>query len=198
MRRTDASPGQRAGARPAALAERAERACEASGTTSKTGGAALDQSEGSCWWARQARFELRLRAAASAAARHTEPPGAWLPPRPEQTGVSAAPRHRRRLPLHPQIRALTKLALSCGFSRSSTHRAPWGVAPATPRTNLCVISSSCLQALASIDLWLWSVSSAEWWLEPLLDTPSASPLGRWLQPRPEPASRHRRRRPRRA
>ena len=74
--------------------------------------------------------------------------------------------------------ALTKLALSCGFSRSSTHRAPWGVAPATPRTNLCVISSSCLQALASIDLWLWSVSSAEWWLEPLLDTPSASPLGR--------------------
>ena len=71
-----------------------------------------------------------------------------------------------------------KFALSCGFSRSSTHRAPWGVAPATPRTNLCVISSSCLQSLASIDLWLWSVSSAEWWLEPLLDTPSASPLGR--------------------
>ena len=70
-----------------------ERACEASGTTSKTGSAALDQSEGSCWWATQARFELRLRAAASAAARHTEPPGAWLPPRPEQTGVSAAPRH---------------------------------------------------------------------------------------------------------
>ena len=98
------TPGQRAGARPAALAERAERACEASGTTSKTGSAALDQSEGSCWWATQARFELRLRAAASAAARHTEPPGAWLPPRPEQTGVSAAPRHRRRLPLRPQIR----------------------------------------------------------------------------------------------
>ena len=68
------TPGQRAGARPAALAERAERACEASSTTSKTGSAALDQSEGSCWWARQARFELRLRAAASAAARHTEPP----------------------------------------------------------------------------------------------------------------------------
>ena len=103
-------------------------------------------------------------------------PGQWLQPRPEQTGASAAPRHRRRLPLRPQIRALTKLALSCGFSRSSTHPAPWGVAPATPRTNLCVISSSCLQALASIDLWLWSVSSAEWWLEPLLDTPS--PLGR--------------------
>ena len=47
-------------------------------------------------------------------------------------------RHRRRLPLHPQIRALTKLALSCGFSRSSTHRAPWGVAPAKPRTNRSV------------------------------------------------------------
>ena len=51
------------------------------------------------------------------------------------------------------------------------------MAPATPRTNLCVISCSYFQALASFDLWLWSVSSAEWWLEPLLDTPSASPLG---------------------
>ena len=74
-------------------------------------------------------------------------------------------------------RRRTKLALSCGFSRSSTHRAPWGVAPATPRTNLCVISSSCLQALASIDLWLWSVSSAEWWLEPLLGTRKRKPPG---------------------
>ena len=35
-----------------------------------------------------------------------------------------------------------KLALSCGFSRSSSHRAPWGVAPATPRTNWCVCSVS--------------------------------------------------------
>ena len=53
------------------------------------------------------------------------------------------------------------------------------MAPATPRTNLCVISCSCLQALASFDLWLWSVSSAEWWLEPLLDTPKCNgPLGR--------------------
>ena len=185
--------GQRAGARPAALAERAERASEASGTTSKTGSAALDQSEGSCWWATQARFsscdsELRLQpqldtpiplgrgsrhapnesvcllrlgtvvdfllvlpvgtdwcrklalsCGSSAAARHTEPPGAWLQPRPEQTGASAALRYRHRLPLRPQIRALTKLALSCGLSRSSTHRAPWswGVAPATPRTKWC-------------------------------------------------------------
>ena len=74
----------------------------------------------------------------------------------------------------PVLSAKVPYCVWCG----STHRAPWGVAPATPRTNLCVISSSCLQALASIDLWLWSVSSAEWWLEPLLDTPSASPLGR--------------------
>ena len=34
------------------------------------------------------------------------------------------------------------LASSGGSSRRSTHRAPWGVAPATPRANLCVISSS--------------------------------------------------------
>ena len=86
-------------------------------------------------------------------------PGAWLPPRPEQTGVSAAPRHRRRLPLHPQIRALAKLALSCGFSRSSTHRAPWGVAPATPRTNRCVCCAA-VQSSPSSSSSLWAQTSA--------------------------------------
>jgi len=42
------------------------------------------------------------------------------------------------------------LTLSCGFSRSSTHRAPWGVAPAPPRT-LHTVHPSRLIVLCTAD-----------------------------------------------
>ena len=60
-------------------------------------------------------------------------------------------RQRRPRPVGRQLlvgdaSSLRAATPSCGFSRSSTHRAPWGVAPATPRTNWCV---SCAAALSS-------------------------------------------------
>ncbi len=58
-------------------------------------------------------------------------------------------RQRRPRPVGRQLlvgdaSSLRAATPSCGFSRSSTHRAPWGVAPATPRTNV-----SCAAALSS-------------------------------------------------
>ena len=62
------------------------------------------------------------------------------------------------------------------------------------RSVVChLVFLSSVSSYFSIELWLWSVSSAEWWLEPLLYTPSASPLGRGSSHAPdEPVSLQRR------
>ena len=63
-------------------------------------------------------------------------------------------RQRRPRPVGRQLlvgdaSSLRAATPSCGFSRSSTHRAPWGVAPATPRTHRCVSSAAALSSPSS-------------------------------------------------
>ena len=153
--------GQRAGARPAALAERAERACSASGTTSKTGSAALDQ----CPVGRQLLVgdASSLRAATpscgfSRSSTHRAPWGV-APATPRTNRCVSCAAALSSPSSSSSLWAQTKLALSCGFSRSSTHRAPWGVAPATPRTNRCV-SCAAVQSSPSSSSSLWAQTSA--------------------------------------
>ena len=91
-------------------------------------------------------------------------------------------RQRRPRPVGRQLlvgdaSSLRAATPSCGFSRSSTHRAPWGVAPATPRTNRCVCCAAAPSSPSSSSSDPGTDQARfELRLQPQLDTPS--PLGR--------------------
>ena len=84
--------------------------------------------------------------------------------------------------------SLRAAASSCGFCRSSTHRAPWGVALATPRTNRCVCCAAAPSSPSSSSSDPGTDQARfELRLEPQLDTPS--PLGRGSSHAPNKAVR---------
>ena len=87
-------------------------------------------------------FRLWLRVAAQAAARHTEPPGAWLKPRPKPTGLGLVVPPRRR-PRRHKIVAAALVAAARRLCRRSNLPPPPSLPPALVSNSspLCLVAA---------------------------------------------------------